>query len=286
MLHSMTGFGRGVSRMVPFSAQAELRSVNSRFLEIRLRGLADLPQLVQRCEAVLRERFSRGTLELSVRWEKDGVSRPKRLNVEAARSYQTSLRELTELLGASDGPQLGHLISLGVFEDEVPEPEALWSSLSLAVQGACDELAEARAAEGERLVAVLRRELETIDRLLREARRLAGEDGQGWEARVRERLQRLDVDADPGRLEVELALLAERGDVQEELDRIGSHMTRLADLLEGEGPVGRELEFLAQELGREANTVGAKARAEGLSRVAMDLRLTAERIREQARNVE
>ncbi len=282
----MTGYGRGVAEGGGFTAQVELRSVNHRFLEIRVRGLGSLPQLSRRSEQELRGRFARGALELSVRWQKEGEVQPKQLNFSAARRYTQNLRALSAVLGTGEPPQLDHLIRLGVFEEEQPDLESLWAPLSAAVGEACAELAESRAVEGRRTAEALQRELSSLGPLVDRARELAVEEREGAEARLRERLHRVDVDADPGRLEMELAVWAERGDVQEELDRLGAHVERLQEMMARAGPVGRELEFLAQEVGREAGTVGAKARGKDLSRVALELRVAAERIREQARNVE
>ncbi len=282
----MTGYGRGVADEGGFSAQVELRSVNHRFLEVRVRGLGNLLQLARRCEQLLRDRFARGALELSVRWQKDGELHPKELNYAAARRYGQELKALSAVLGTGEPPRVDHLIRLGVFEEEEPEVESLWSPLAAAVEHAGEELAEARAAEGRHLQQVLWRELNLLGPLLERASHLAADEKEGLQARMRERLQLLEVEVDPGRLEMELAMWAERGDVQEELDRLRAHIDRLQEVIVAEGAVGRELEFLAQEVAREAGTVGAKARGKGLSRVAMDLRLAAERMREQARNVE
>jgi len=285
-LHSMTGYGRGTAEEGGYTAQAELRSVNHRFLEVRVRGLANLPQLALRCERMMREHFSRGALELTVRWQKDGEARPKRLNFAAARRYSQGLKALSGVLGTGEPPRIEHLIRLGVFEEEEPEAECLWSPLAAAVEEAGRELAEARQAEGRRLEAALTRELDALSPLVQQAAQLAGDEKGIVAQRMRERLQHIDVQADPGRLEMEIAMLAERGDVQEEMDRLNSHVQRLREVMNGDGARGRELEFLAQEVAREAGTVGAKARGRSLARVALDLRVVAERIREQSRNVE
>ncbi len=282
----MTGYGRGAAEEGGFTAQVELRSVNHRFLEVRVRGLGSLPQLALRCEQRLRDRFSRGALELTIRWQKDGEARPKRLNFAAARRYSQSLKALAGVLGTGEPARIDHLIRLGVFEEEEPEADSLWGPLATALEEATRELTEAREAEGRRLERALRRELDGLAPLVQQAAQLAGEEKQFLAQRVRERLQHIDVQTDPGRLEMEVALLAERGDVQEEMDRLNSHVERLGEVMDGDGSRGRELEFLAQEVAREAGTVGAKARGQRLARVALDLRVAAERIREQSRNVE
>lgn len=285
-MHSMTGFGRGTGERDAYHVQADLKSVNHRFLEVRVRGLSELPALAQRCEDRLRAEFSRGTLELTVRWELPGEARPRRLNLSAAKRLAQDLEALRQEVGILEDVGLTHLIQLGAFQEMEPDEEALWPALEAALEGAIQGLRRSRRAEGERLRETLTRETETLAELVAAAREQAPEALKQAEVRLKERLESLDIPADPGRLEQELAMWAERADVTEELDRLESHVARLRDLLGKEGPVGRELEFLAQELGREAGTLSAKARSTQLGQTALAIRLAAERIREQARNVE
>jgi len=285
-LRSMTGFGRGRARAEGFLVQADLRTVNHRFLEVRVRGLSELPGLVHRCEERLREAFTRGALELAVRWELCGEVRPRQLNLEAARRLMADLSRLRKELAIEEDPGLSHLISLGAFQEILPEEEVLWPALSEALDQAIAGVMAAREAEGERLAQVLAREAGILEELLDQARREAEASLEKAAARLRARLEGLDIEVDPGRLEQELVLWAERADVTEELDRLWSHVKRLRQLLREQEPVGRELEFLAQEMGREAGTLSAKARSAPLGQTALAIRLAAERVREQARNVE
>ncbi|KUK27060.1 MAG: YicC domain protein [Acetothermia bacterium 64_32] len=282
----MTGFGRGRACSGGFLVQCDLRSVNHRFLEVRVRGLSELPELAHRCEEKLREAFTRGALELTVRWELCGEVRPRRLNLEAARRLVADLSQVRKELAIKEEPGLSHLISLGAFQEILPEEEVLWPGLSEALEQAIAGVLAAREAEGERLAEALAREADVLEELLSQAREEAPAALEQVGGRLRARLRELEIEADPGRLEQELVLWAERADVTEELDRLASHTRRLRELLKERGPVGRELEFLAQELGREAGTLSAKARSTALGKTALAIRLAAERIREQARNVE
>ncbi|MBC7099500.1 DUF1732 domain-containing protein [Candidatus Bipolaricaulota bacterium] len=234
----------------------------------------------------MREAFTRGALELAVRWELCGEVQPRRLNLEAARRLVADLSQLRKELAVKEEPGLSHLISLGAFQEILPEEEVLWPALSEALDQAIAGVMAAREAEGERLAKVLAREADVLEGLLSQARREAPAALEQAGDRLRARLRELEIEADPGRLEQELVLWAERADVTEELDRLASHTRRLRELLKEQGPVGRELEFLAQELGREAGTLSAKARSTALGKTALAIRLAAERIREQARNVE
>ena len=282
----MTGFGRGQAQAGGYSVQADLRSVNHRYLEVRVRGLSELPALAQRCEARLRGAFVRGTVELSVRWELAGEVRPRRLMLSAARRLVAELEELKAALDIPEDITLSHLIELGAFQEQPPEEEAMWPALERALEDAIAQLAAAREAEGARLREVLAREVKALADLLDKAREQAPLALSQAEARLRARIAQLELEVEPGRLEQELALWAERADVTEELDRLAAHIARLEELLKETGAVGRELEFLAQELGREAGTLAAKARSVPLGQTALAIRLCADRIREQARNVE
>lgn len=280
----MTGFGRARATRGDHAVDITLRSLNARSLEVRVRGLADLPLLAQRCEDRLRAAFSRGSLDLSVRLE--GALAPKGLSLDAARKYLQDLHRLREELGLPDPPTLGHLLSLGVFTEERPEEEELWPVVEEALEGAIAEVAAARAREGGALREALARETDALRAGLEEAARLAPLALAGARARIEARLDELRAQADPARLETELVLWAERSDVQEELDRLETHLARLQALLDTDGPVGRELEFLSQEMAREAGTLSAKARSADLAQAAVAIRLAVDRIREQARNVE
>lgn len=282
----MTGFGRGQAQEAGYTVQADLRSVNHRYLEVRVRGLSELPALAQRCEAKLRGAFSRGVIELTVRWELAGEVRPRRLVLPAARRLMAELGELKAELGITEKVTISHLIELGAFQEEPPQEEGMWPALDRALEEAISQLAAARETEGARLREVLGREAKTLTGLIDRAREEAPLALAQAEARLRARIAQLELEAEPGRLEQELALWAERADVTEELDRLTAHVARLEELLDEAGAVGRELEFLAQELGREASTLAAKARSVPLGQTALAIRLCADRIREQARNVE
>lgn len=280
----MTGFGRARAALGPHAVQVDLRTLNHRFLEVRVRGLAEFPLLAQRCEERLRAAFVRGSLDLYVRWEPG--TRAKRLGLDAARGYLEDLRKLQTELGLPDPPRLDHLLALGVFAEAAPEEEEVWPALEQAVAEAVAAVAAAREKEGESLRAALAREAEVLRAAVAEAEHLAPQALDEARARIEARIEELEVEADPARIETELILWAERSDVQEELDRLKSHLGRFAALLASEVPVGRELEFLAQEMGREAGTLAAKARSVGLAQAAGAIRLAVDRIREQARNVE
>lgn len=265
--------------------EVDLRSLNGRFLEARVRGLSEFPALLHWTEEKLRRAFARGTLEATVRLRLAPESAPKVVDLGRARALYAELCRLSAELGLAEEPNLGHLLALGVFEERVFSEEELRPALEEALDQAIAAVGEARRAEGQRLKEALKREVQNLGDLLERAEELAHAELSALRARLEEHLRGLPG-LDEARIAAEIALLAERSDVREELDRLRAHVARLAVLLEKEGPVGKELEFLAQEIGREATTLGAKARGPALAEVALGLKLGAERIREQARNVE
>ncbi|MEN3010884.1 MAG: DUF1732 domain-containing protein [Candidatus Bipolaricaulaceae bacterium] len=281
----MTGFGRGRAQGPGFRVEVDLRSLNGRFLEVRVRGLADFPGLVHRAEERLRQAFARGTLEATVRLVLLPGFAPKVLDAALAQALYAELSRLSAELGLEERPALAHLLALNVFRDRVLEEEEVWPVLAEALDQAIAAVRAAREEEGARLREALLREAQNLQGLVARAEVLAQEELASLRARLEERVRGL-AGVEEARLAAEVALLAERSDVREELDRLRAHVARLFPLLESGDPVGKELEFLAQEIGREAGTLGAKARGPALAEVALALKLGAERVREQARNVE
>ncbi|MGB9756888.1 MAG: YicC family protein [Candidatus Bipolaricaulaceae bacterium] len=281
----MTGFGRGQAQAHGFQVEADLRTLNSRFLEIRVRGLSEFPFLVHLAEGKLRSAFSRGTVEVNFRVLPLPEVGEKKVDLDLAKRYLAELRALRCALGVEEKPGLSHLLALGVFQEVRPKEELLWPAVEEALEKAISAAQAERAREGKALKEALLREKEGLFALLRRAEALAAEDQRIAAERLKARAKELAV-LDPGRLNAEVALLLGRIDVREELDRLWAHVRGVEELLSQDGSVGKALEFLAQEIGREAGTLAAKAYGPDLASVALEIRLSAERLREQARNVE
>lgn len=281
----MTGFGRGRAAAQGVEVQVDLRTLNGRFLEVRVRGLSDFPLLVHRVEEKLRTSFARGTVEATFRLFPLANGARKTLDVNLAKQYLADLRALRAALVVEEKPGLSHLLALGVFQEAKLEEEALWPALEEALSQAIAAVERERVQEGEALRQALLREQQLLTELLTKAEKIAKKEQKLAETRLRTRAKELEA-VDPGRLSAEISLLLARADVREELDRLQAHAQGLERTLSRDGPLGKELEFLAQEIGREAGTLGAKAYGPELAQLALELRLAAERLREQARNVE
>lgn len=292
-MRSMTGYGHAAGEGERHRLRVTLRSVNHRFLDVVLR----LDERLRTSEPALRDllgsRLSRGRVEVRVDAEPVGPA-PARLEVDRALLAQLS-RALEGLLeeelierGLSAGDLVRHPRLLQISEVESAwEPED--EELLLRVTGqALAELVQARETEGAKLAAVLAERLEALSRTTAELSELAAADRVETLAALRERIETVlaDQPIDEARLAQEAALLADRSDVREELDRLRAHVEHFHELVALEEAVGKRLDFLSQEILRELNTAGAKCRSAAMTRAVLDGKVLCEQLREQVQNVE
>ena len=293
MLNSMTGFGRG-EHVTPLRRYlCELQSVNHRYLEVRSRlprRLVGLDLLIQRA---VQGRFARGRIDVTVTEElPDGEPRRLRLNRTLALEYLSAFKALQAELGLPGEVTLEFLCSQrDLFEvegDEAGSPEADWPEIQAALERAMEGVAEMRRDEGRALKAALLGHLDQVEAILAGIIARAPEVVRSYKNRLEIRLQRLleGKTVDPGRLEQEVALLADRSDIAEEVARLTSHLGQFRESIGQQGPHGRRSEFLLQEMQREANTIGAKANDAKISQDVIALKSTLEQLREQVQNVE
>ena len=286
----------GSSSPGAMQAQWDLRSVNGRGLDLRFR----LPEGLEGLEAGLRSRLSactrRGSVTLSLRLARSEAAlalRPDPAGLDAALAAVAQVQAAAEQAGvALRPPTAAEVLGLrGVLTTgpETGPAEPLVAALLVQADGLIARFDAIRQAEGAELAAVLAAQVDRVTNLVDTARSLLparrAEQATALGAAL-DRLQGVTPPADPGRLEQELALLAVRGDVAEELDRLDAHCTAARKHLAGEGPVGRQLEFLIQEFNREANTLCSKAQHAGLTRIGLDLKAVIDQMREQALNLE
>ena len=274
----------------------DIRSVNARGLDIRLR----LPDWIEGLEAPVRAAITKGTVRgnvtLGLRLSREATQATEKLDLEALNRVMDHLAVIAaeaQRAGVALVPVTavdllslrGVLISHSGEEDTAPLAKAILASLP-------DLLASfeaMRQSEGAALAAVLGAQLDRIEALTRQAADLAEARKDQMGDRLRENMARILDNAegmDPARVAQELALIAVKTDVTEEIDRLGAHVSAARDLLAQEGPVGRKLDFLSQEFNREANTLCSKSQATELTRVGLDLKATIDQMREQVQNVE
>jgi uncharacterized protein (TIGR00255 family) len=289
----MTGYGQSAGENDRYRVSVSLRSVNSRYLDIavRLRDEHVGSELAVR-EAVAAE-LARGRVDVTV--EVDALAEREhavRLRADVLASLQRQLAELVEAGVAVGRIEVRDLLHLpAVVEVEVGAREWRSEDQDLLVEvahGASRGLAAARAEEGSRLREKLEERLEGLRPLVEELDSRREEVKAVLHANLKRRLEALlgEGDVDPARLAQEAALLVERSDVSEELDRLMAHVEHFSEVCRQEGPVGRRLDFVVQEMVRELNTLGAKCRDAEMSRLVLDGKLLCEQLREQVQNVE
>jgi len=293
MIRSMTGYGRAEAQTASGRFTVEMRSVNHRFGEVLVRLPRDLAPLEDRVRAVVQTRVLRGRVEVTVIRE-DRATRTKtvRADVDLATAYAQALKELAGVLRVREGMTLAQVAALPDVirvEETKEDLDTLWPQLATALEEATTDLVEMREAEGRRLAEDLETRLLHVEELARGVEaRSRGAVGE-FVTRLRERIAALlgEVPVDENRLAAEVAIFAERSDVSEEVTRLRSHVAQFRqDLRDAEGAVGRRLEFVLQEMGREVNTTGAKANDLEITRAVISMKGELESMREQIQNVE
>jgi len=290
-MRSMTGFGLGEAPLGAGKLAIEIRGVNHRFLDVRVRVPRELGDLAPFVEQVAREKLSRGRYEVAVRVDGVGLGAPT-LDRDRARAAYRALSELRdELAPGTEVPLtlLGSIPDLFVSSVE-REIERVREAARAAFDAAAGALDAMRAREGNALRGDLVKRLETVRRLARDVEKRAPDVVEAHRKRLRDRAERLraanDIEVDGARLEQEIAMFAERSDICEELTRLESHCGQFAALLSSDEAVGRRLDFLLQEMAREANTVGAKSPDAQIAHAVVEVKAEIERMREQVQNVE
>ena len=294
MVRSMTGFGRAEASGESIAVTVEVRSVNHRHLDVALRLPRSLAALELDVRRLVQSRLERGRIDIAVQLTPLAGAATQRVQVDAAlaREYVARARALAMELGLDGAPNLAWLLEQpGVVRLEDPEPiepAAPWPLLAEALGRALDELVARRTAEGDRLAEALRTlhgELTTNVELV--AVRAPATTARR-EDRLRDRLRALlaETAIDQSRIVTEAAVWADKSDVTEELARLRAHLAEFTLMLGKDGPVGRPLDFLIQELNREINTVASKADDLEMSQAALTAKGVLEKIREQVQNLE
>ncbi|EEX10791.1 conserved hypothetical protein [Ruegeria lacuscaerulensis ITI-1157] len=296
MIKSMTGFASGKGSLGPHGWTWELRAVNGKGLDMRLR----VPDWLIGLEAALRAELSRmigrGNVTLTLRITREDSATELTLNEPVMRAALAAVARAEELAahqGVSLAPtKAGDLLSLkGMLEAgaEDDDPGPLVEALKAEFSKLLADFIAMRQAEGQALADVLSQQLDQIEALTARAAQLAEQRREAMSDSLRQNLARvLDnaQGADPDRVAQELALIAVKSDVTEEIDRLTAHVAAARDLLGQDGPVGRKLDFLMQEFNREANTLCSKSQNSELTAVGLELKAVIDQLREQVQNVE
>jgi uncharacterized protein (TIGR00255 family) len=293
-MKSMTGCGRGESAQDGFKITVELHSVNRKQAEVAVA----LPRELERLEPQIREainlQIARGRVNVRVTLQAAAgkTSARMHLNTALAKAYAAELAKLAKQLKLAGPVTLDHLVRApGVFQtdEELAEAEDFWPAVGKALKAALAALVKMREREGEHLAKALAGHIEVMRAAVTRVQQQAPEAQARFRRQLIERIKAAGLPApaaDDERLIKEVVYFADRSDITEELTRLQSHFQQFADCLKAQSPVGRTLDFLAQEMNREINTIGSKANDAVISREVVTLKAELEKFREQAMNVE
>ncbi len=297
---SMTGYAHARGEQNGWAVRVSVKSVNHRFLDLKLRMPEGFDLYDLRLRQIVREHIHRGHLEIHVNAE-PGTAAPVQLNKELAQAYLRAAEALRQETRAAADVDVVSLLRLpgviagfaGALPEMEEEQEKLGQALDACLRDALAKLDDMRRAEGKHLVEELRDRLARISGQVEQVRGLATTLRPAFARRLETRLKELlgGIAIEPARLAQEAALLAERSDISEELDRLRSHLQQFAKLLDGAGELGKKLDFLLQEMHREANTMlsktpGVESEALAMTGLALEIKADIEKLREQVQNIE
>jgi uncharacterized protein (TIGR00255 family) len=289
MIRSMTGFAR-VERQYEFGRLSwEMRSVNHRYLDFGLR----LPEEFRPLEADIRkclgQYLSRGKIEANLRFvEAPGATGSGlELNLALARELLSMHGEMADLAHSKKKPDISQMLRWpGLIEEKRPDPAPLQSAAMELLVEAAQDLQSGRGREGEQMANAIRERLAGVTALTTSIKSWLPEIRMALKQRMQDRINDLPQPLDPGRIEQEVAILAQKIDVDEELDRLDAHVEEVYRVLDLDEPVGRRLDFLMQEFNRESNTLSSKSVDQRTTQAAVDLKVLIEQMREQVQNIE
>ena len=289
MIRSMTGFAR-VERQYEFGRLSwEMRSVNHRYLDIGTR----LPEEFRPLEADIRQclgqYLSRGKIEASLRFSEAAGAKGSglELNLALARELLDVHRQVARLAQSEQQPDISQMLKWpGMIEEKRPDPAPLQAAAMELLIEAAQELQAGRGREGEQMAKAVRERLLGVASLTASIRSWLPDIRAALKQRMQDRIADLPLPLDPGRIEQEVAILSQKIDIDEELDRLDAHVEEVYRVLELAEPVGRRLDFLMQEFNRESNTLSSKSVDQRTTQAAVDLKVLIEQMREQVQNVE
>ncbi|MEE8451397.1 MAG: YicC/YloC family endoribonuclease [Thermoguttaceae bacterium] len=294
MLLSMTGFGEAHCQQNGLAVAVEVRTINSRFFKLSVRAGEGYAAWEPQIEALVRKSIRRGTIQVNLRISRASSPDDFKLNVDVLNGYRRQLESLCQQWEVSQSVSPQSLLTLpGVVDERTGNAVDLvgdWPIVDHTLQDAMESLAQMRAKEGRAMGADLNVNCQTMASSLDKIRQRAPQVVDAYRSRLEERLKKTlaeyDVALDPGDVIREVSLFADRGDISEEIVRLGSHLDQFATIMDLPESSGRKLEFLTQEMLRETNTIGSKANDIEIARHVIEIKAAIERIREMIQNIE
>jgi len=292
VIRSMTGYGRAQGTANGKDILVEIRSVNNRYYDFTARIPRMYGYLEEKLKSFLQGGISRGKVEVSVLISNNEVKDEQiEINRFIAKGYIDALRGANEELNLADDLSLSHLIKLpDVFNVKkiIEDEELIWSSVKIFAEEALDKFIKMRETEGEKMKSDILERIDLVWRMVESVERRSPETVQNYRNKLFARLKEVlsDNNIDEQRILFEAAVFAEKIAVDEETVRLKSHMQQFKALMESKEPVGRKLDFLVQEMNREANTIGSKSQDIEITKLVVDIKSEIEKIREQIQNIE
>lgn len=291
MIKSMTGYGIAQGKVADRRVVVETKSVNHKFCEVNLRLSPRFSFLEGKISEAAKAYFSRGRIDILVKEEPGAVrDAPARIDLVKLKAYHKVLKDAAKSLKIDDAVDLSVLLGLPevVVTDEEEDLEKTWKQLEGLLKKSFGALEKMREHEGEGILAFLKSEIGMLDREVKAVVARVPDNVEHHRQQLQERIAKLaqGVELDPQRLAQEVAYFVDRTDISEELQRLQQHFKHFHEILKEAGPQGRKLDFLLQEMNREANTLSAKAQSADISQRVVNCKHSLEKIREQVQNVE
>ena len=289
MALSMTGFGTADVQWETWSCLAEIRSVNHRFLDINCRLPLSFQKLEQELKNQIKSSCSRGKIDCTIRLEKESGDYELRLNPEEAKKIIKLLREFEDLSGRNVGINLADLTGAKIFAEQRSDKplEECVQMIRECLSNALKDLRNMQKLEGHAMMDDIKQRFSSCARILDTIENLSKDEPEQFKKRLEQRIARLNSgkELDPERLEQEVALVADRLDISEEIIRFKTHLKQMDKIL-SQTELGKKAEFLLQELNREVNTISSKSNQAGISQASVEIKSELEKIREQLQNIQ
>lgn len=287
----MTGYGKGSAGSSEFSAEAEVKSINSRYLEISLKIPSSLSNKEYELRELIRSKLKRGKLAISIQYKSGNLENSDlNFNKQKLKSYINFLKEVKKASKVSDKIQLEHILNNKdlFLSTETDLSEEQFQVIKEALNGSMDQLLKMKKDEGSELAKDLKKRISIIDKKVSDIEKMASEAVDEYFNKLKERVKTLlnDLPANNERLELELALIADRAEITEECVRLRSHLKFFLESINKDEEPGRKLNFLCQEMNREANTISSKSISIEITHSVVLIKEEIEKIREQIQNIE
>lgn len=293
MLMSMTGFGRGEFVNELFKIKVEIKGVNHRYSDINIKMPRHISYLEERVKKTVKEKISRGKIDIYINVDYINESAIDiKVDIPLAKSYKGTLEKLTNELGIEDNIRLFNILSMPEIvkiEKKELDEDTVWQYLSTALSHALNDILNMKTVEGKSMKDDMLSKLDFIEEMVKEIELRSPFIVSEYKERLKERISEIldkDVELDENRLMLEIALFADKSNINEELVRLKSHIDQFRTIVEEDDVVGRKLDFLIQEMNRETNTIGSKANDLIISKNVVTIKSEIEKIREQVQNIE